>query len=252
MSTRKLSVHTEHEFLQKMEDAGLGPAEAQAVVESKSNELGRKVVVFIQRGGYEPTISQRQAKEIMGKNFLGIEEVTQHLGVQFTEKELVQLREIPFTEGVLQECKDTHILVAGYPLSIIDVREKASDLFYHQDWYDNEEFAKKEKVDLRWYLVKKDIVPDSINKTYQEQTTLISDKEEVPKACEMVYLIILYYLAKNVRLFEHLYSRCQNFSSVGDRVPVGCFGSHGFHVDHHWGGNRRDALGLSSARKVQS
>ncbi len=48
---RTLSVHKEHEFLLKLEVAGLNNDLAQMVIGSKDNELAIKVVSFIQNGG---------------------------------------------------------------------------------------------------------------------------------------------------------------------------------------------------------
>lgn len=53
MKNRALSVHKEHELLLKLEEAGLGDNEAQAIVQSRGNQLAKKVVAFIRRGGYE-------------------------------------------------------------------------------------------------------------------------------------------------------------------------------------------------------
>ena len=54
MKNRALSVHKEHELLLKLEEAGLGDTEAQAIVQSRGNQLAKKVIAFIRRGGYEP------------------------------------------------------------------------------------------------------------------------------------------------------------------------------------------------------
>ena len=89
-----------------------------------------KVVGYVARDGYEATTSQKLAREIMGKNFFGVEEATEHFGVNPTDKQLVALAEIPLTEKALRECKDTHVLVAVFPLSVLDVRKVDSRLFY--------------------------------------------------------------------------------------------------------------------------
>ena len=65
-----------------------------------------------------------RAREIMGKNFFGIEEAVQDFGVHPSETQLAALAQVPFTEEVLQSHKDTHILVAVFPLSILDIRGK--------------------------------------------------------------------------------------------------------------------------------
>jgi hypothetical protein len=214
----------------------------------------------IVKGGYEATASQKRAREIMGKNFLGIEEASQHFGVSFG-KELVRFDEIPFPETVLTECKDTHILFPGFPLTILDVRSKVSpDLFWRHEsaWYNNQAFAKKDRVELRWHLIRKDIVPESKSKTYQEQLAMLSEDEEVPRAREVVYMIILYFLATETRhfltpvnrLFERNYVRCQD-EVGGDRVLVGVFGEGGLRVSL-WSENARRSRGIGASRKIPS
>lgn len=54
---------------------------ARRVVDSKGNDLA-KVVGLIQ--SYRLTTSQKCAREIMGKNFFGIEEAIKHFGVNPT------------------------------------------------------------------------------------------------------------------------------------------------------------------------
>lgn len=249
MSNRELSVHLEHELLLKLEAAGMGQNEAQKIIQSPGNDLAKKVVDYIQRDGYDPSTSQKRAKEIMGTSYLGPEDAMKHFGVTFTDKELVQLREIPFTEAELEACKKTHVLFVGYPLSILDIRSRVSHLFYKQDWYDSQTFATKEKVNLRWYLIRKDEVPNSTSKTWSQQQSLLSGDEITPRACEVIFMVMLYFLATGKRLLESMYVRCADLDSDGRRVYVGSFGSHGLNVDHYWDGRRYDRLGLASARK---
>jgi len=105
MVSRTLSVHKEHELLLKLETAGLTEPLAQKVIDSKGNELAAKVVKFIQNGGFEPTTSQKRAREIMGKNMFGVEEAIQRFGVNPTRQQTLVLSEIPFSEEVLQKAK---------------------------------------------------------------------------------------------------------------------------------------------------
>jgi len=251
MSNRKLSVHHEHEFLQKLEDAGLGPAEAQAVVESRNNELASKVVALIQRGDYDPTTSQKRAREIMGKNFFGIEEAIKHFRVNPTKQQLDALAEIPLLEAVLQECKDTHVLVAVFPLSILEIRGKITPkLFYDQSWYNKESFA-KDRGDVSWQLVRKTLVSDSRSKTWDEQQAFLGKDEETPIARIVVYTTIGHFLATDERLFEKIYVRCLDIDSGGHRVRIGCFDSGGLVVSDVSDGSRGGRIGLAASRKFQ-
>jgi len=249
MSSRELSIHQEHEVLGKLENAGLNSEFAQKIIDSRDNDLAKKVVAYIQRGDYDPSTSQKRAKEIMGASYMGPEDAIKHFGVSFTDKELIQVREIPFTEAELEACKETHILFVGYPLSILDMRSKVKNLFYNQDWYYSQSFAKKEKVNLRWYLIRKDEVPSSTSKTWQRQQSLLTSDETTPRACEVIFMVTLYFLVTGKRLLEKMYVRCSDLASVGLRVGVGDFGSEGLSVDGYSDDYYRVSLGLAAARK---
>lgn len=246
--SRNLSVHKEHEVLLKLEAAGLTDELAQRVIDSKGNNLAAKVVRLIQNGGFEATTSQKRAHEIMGQSFFGIEEAIQHFGVNPTKQQLAALSEIPFTEGELEECKNTHVLVAVFPLSILEIRG-TSKLLYDQLWYNQESFA-KDHGDVSWHLVKKTPVANSTSKTWSEQQDLLAKNEETSTARIMVYTIIGHYLATGERLFEQIYVRCSDVDSYGSRVGVGGFNSYGLDVDDGgWVGYRSSSVGLASARK---
>ncbi len=198
--------------------------------------------------------SQRCAQDIMGKNFLGIEKVIQHFSIVPTQEEIAKLADVPFSKTILRERKDTHILVAVFPLSILDIRKKVErNLFdsHNYAWYNNQAFA-KEKGETSWHLIRKDVVPESTNKTWQEQQALLDEKEGVPSARVMTYTIIGYYMSSGERLFEKTYARCQCLCSLDGQVGVGRFGSRGLYVSNYWYDSRHANLGLASFLRIQS
>lgn len=200
---------------------------------------------------FEHAESQRCAREIMGKNFFGVKEAIKHFGVKPTSQQLAALLEIPFSEAVLEQSKDTHVLVAVFPLSILEIRGKVKrELFFsHEDaWYNKQSFA-KEHGEISWQLVRKTPVDDSTSKNWQEQQALLSKDDEMPSAQVMVYTIIGHYLATGERLFEHIYVRTSSVDSDGDRVLVGYFDSDGLVIYGWWDDGRDDFMGVSSARK---
>lgn len=204
-------------------------------------------------GGYEPSTSQKLAREIMGKNFFGIEEAIKHFGVNATKQQLAALAEVPFSEEVLKSCKDTHVLVAAFPLSILDIRgiaKKQSDrtLFYSQDWYDKQAFV-KDKGKIGWQLVRKEPIANSTSKTWNDQQALLSKDEETPTARIVVYTMIGHYLATGKRLFEKIYVRCVDLDSGGYRVYVGGFDARGLSVGDRVDDGRNGRFGVSAARK---
>ena len=251
--SRTLSVHKEHEVLLKLEAAGLTDELAQRVIDSKGNNLAAKVVRFISNGGFEATTSQRRSREIMGRNMFGIEEAIKHFGVNPSKQQLAVLADVSFTEATLEQCKETHVLVAVFPLSILEIRGKVTQgqwLFYDQDWYNKQTFA-KEKGETEWKLVRKTPVANSTSKTWPEQQALLVSNEKTPTVCGMVYTIIGHFLATGERLFEKIYVRCSDVASDGDRVGVGGVGSGGLGVDGRWGDVRGGGLGGAPARKVE-
>lgn len=248
---RTISVHNEHEFLLKLEKAGLTDELAQKVVDSKGDDLATKVVRLIWNNGFEPSTSHKRAREIMGKNMFGVEDAIKHFGVNPSKQQLDALAEVPFTEEVLQSCKNTHILVAVLPMSILDIRGKVEQkLFYsHEDaWYNKQAFA-KDRGEVGWHLVRKEPVADSTNKMWQEQQVLLGKDEETPTAQVMVYTVIGHYLATGERLFKNVYIRTSSVDSDGIRVSLGDFGEGGLSVDDDWVSLLYSSIGLASARK---
>lgn len=203
--------------------------------------------------GCGSSTSQKLAREIMGENYFGVEEAIKHFGVNPSKQQLTYLIEVPFMEEVLKSCKDTHILVAVFPLSILDVRTIAKKfvnqtLFYNQDWYDKQAFT-KDKGEVGWQLVRKEPIVNSTNKNWNEQQALISKDEETPKAQIVVYMMISHFLATGERLFEKVYVRCFDLDSDGYRVSVGHFDDEGLGVDSCWDDGRDGSIGVSSTRK---
>lgn len=198
----------------------------------------------------ELTTSQELAREIMGTNFFGTGEAIKYFGIDPSEKECTTLTKIPFTADALYECKDTHILVAVFPMSILDVRKADSSLFYSSSggWYESEKFAKS-KGTVSWQLVSKTPVADSTSKNWDEQQALLGKDDETPTSQVMVYTIIGHYRNTGERLFENVCVRTSCVRSGDRRVHAGYFGSVGLLVVSSWDDDRDSHLGLSSARK---
>jgi hypothetical protein len=143
-----------------------------------------------------------EARATLGANVLDLDIVREFLHVRVSALWRVRLREVPFDQEVLRQRKDTHILFAGVPRSILDIRETNRHLFQRPFWYARDRFAKEETVELRWYLLSKDVVPGSMGKAFTEQLALLNECEVVPRACEVVYGIMLYFLARGIRLSQ--------------------------------------------------
>jgi hypothetical protein len=188
-----------------------------------------------------------------GSNVHGVEDVQRHFGYQYTPEQRAALAQVPFSEKLLKACAGTHLLVAGAPLSLLDVRDRHPSLFWAQKpaWYDREAEADWARlaVEPRWHLLRKQPPPDSLRKAYGEQCALLSSDEQVPRANEVVYSTILHSLAAGECLFKGVWVRCAERDSYGCRVIVGGFAAGGLHVSSLWGDEQVGGLGLVSARK---
>lgn len=231
--------------------SGMGDA-ADNVAEALNNNPNfvTRLAVFAKTGGYEPTTSQETAKRIMGHHYLGIEHAIEHLKASPSKQDLKLMEEVPFSEAVLEACKDTHILVAVLPMSVMGLWERTKHLFYSKDdpWYRKESFA-KDKGQAGWHLVRKDIVPNSMSKTWQEQQSLLGKDDETPTARVLIYTVILTFLVTGVKLLPNIYARVSDLGSGGFRVDVGGFDGSGLGVGSDWDDVRHDVTGVSSARK---
>lgn len=227
---RKLSVHQEHELLLRLEVAGLSSELAQKVIESEG--LATAVVRTIKHGGFQGNSRYLMARETMGRNFLGIEEASGHYGVVFSRDDLAALADIPFSQSLIEQYKETHLLVAGFPLSLRDMnsitkRKGVGVLSETSCWWQGQEFVTKEKVRPRWYLLRKDLVEGSISESSDRQDALVPEKEEIPKACDLVYAVVLYFMATGERSFPDRYHARSSSKDEGRRaVCVGEFKDH--------------------------
>lgn len=250
-----ISIHDAHEFLLRMEEAGLTDRLIRKVVDWKDNSLAAKMIKIIKKGGFDSTTTQKRAREIMGTNYFGIEEAIKHFEVEPTKQQLDTLLRIPFPEDTLEELKETHVLISIFPLSINDVQSKVGpSLFFRRknrdDWPIQKPFA-KEQGDISWQLVRKTLIDNSICKNWQEQQALIGEDDKTPDAQVMVQTIIGYYLATGKRLFERGYTRTSSLATEKKHVCVGNFYLlDGLDVCSTLDIYRFDGLGISSARKI--
>lgn len=120
-------------------------------------------------------ISLEQAKEILGKEFLGPDAVEKTWGVKLEAKDIPR---IPFTIEDLERAKELNqFLILRIPLTMQKMGEILSDqkVFSDTSWYQNEAFYTTELSKPGWALVSKEPIPNSTNQNYIEQTQTICD-----------------------------------------------------------------------------
>jgi hypothetical protein len=204
-----------------------------------------KVVTFV-RGAHFVGTTQNRAFEIMGPNFFGVADAIQHFQVIPSPHKLDDLSRVPFSEQTLEECRDTHVLLAVFPLSINQIRNRVAGdhdtLFCGSDWYHDQPFA-TERGKTEWQLVRKTPVPSSTGPmAWEERLALLAKNEEVPRARVVVYMMVGYYLVTGDLLLRNLRVYCADRKMPDNHVDIG--GVDPARIEN-------DYRGLASARKAE-
>ncbi len=113
-------------WLRLMTETGLLEEAFQHVI---SNTESRRLLVKFWNRLFVEFPSYEQAKEIMGQNFVGLERVKEYFGIDPTPDQYFKYAQIPYSIKTLQSLRDTHILVAVFPISIFEMMEKHPKLF---------------------------------------------------------------------------------------------------------------------------
>lgn len=194
------------------------------------------------------------AQQILGIDFITPEEIMKVAAVIYDEKQLDTLHDTIPSEDVLRWCMEHNYAVIAappHPINLLNIRMLDSDLFYSKSggWYSERKLASYNKTTQGWLLIRKDPMPESTSKNWNEQNKLLSGVESVPNSAEVSWLVTIYFKVRGIRLFERLYVRCSDLDSDGYRVRVGGFAAKGLRVSDDRDDYRYGRLGLASARK---
>jgi hypothetical protein len=199
----------------------------------------------------------------------GIADWQKFYGIVLAPKQIASVANFPWSDKTLNTpcpfnpgkmVRETHFAFVGLDtVSIMELQKlnpkEATELRFYaygsDSWYRNEEFATTVKLKFRWYLLLKDIVPGSENRTFDEQKAMLSKEYEVPTALQEVAKDFLIFKKTGTYVNSNRYARTANLNSDGCRVFVGGCDAGGVHVDFHWGIHRRDDVGLSASRKFE-
>ena len=138
------------------------------------------------------------AKEIMGESFFGPDEVK---AAFLDQVDVSEIPSIPFASEELEKAKELGQMLIlriekakdGSALSmkkmqeLLDGKMKDGTKPLQGDWYKEEKFYTTEAPEASWALVSKEVVPDSPNKNYLQQTQVLIDylRNEVFKDVEI-------------------------------------------------------------------
>lgn len=189
------------------------------------------------------------AKEIMKKNFIGFEElsnIAEKLNLLIDNKIKGSVLNIPYEEEYLKSVSETHLLILYIPkhknnkfITLNTLRsnfginpEINEPCFYNQDWYVNEPFSNFSFKKVEWFCLRKDVLFDSRGKT-------VNDNLNIPHALLCTYTFFVYFFISNSYLWEYDYVWCRDLDSNGDRIYVGRYSDpsgiskNGFSIHRH-------------------
>jgi hypothetical protein len=236
----------------------------------------RRIAQAMLRRGLVDSIESRLARAILGRNIFAIEDWMTYYDVRFTKKQLRDAGKFPWSEEVLNSpcpfnegrlVKDTHFAflgiagINGQPLTVAKWLElhpatgQPKFYFNADPWHMGQPHTDVTTMELRWYLLLKEIVPGSTIQTPEEQLAKLPPEYEVPSTIAEVTKDILVFRKTDVRPNPLRWAACAERTiatvkaSAGLVSCVGDFGGHGLHVSY-WDGRRSDDVGVGASRKL--
>lgn len=195
------------------------------------------------------------ALSILGADFITPEEVAKaRKGVAYTDDQLSQFSDTVPSQEVLEWCRDNgYMLIAGpnRPMSLLEVRSLKKNYFFPKEggWYTEQAFAQNDKAETRWIMLRKEPVPQSTSRNWNEQQALLSADEVTPNVAEVTWCVTTYKAVRNIYLLPSIYVRTSSLDSGDHRVRFGYFDASGLIVDDYLDDFAYDNLGGLAAKK---
>jgi len=210
--------------------------------------------------------TSRRARELLGKNFFGLEEwsnLTQrHIraSAYFPWEEEVLLSRCPFISG--KQVRETHFAFLG--ISSIFGKPLTISEWYARDgrfgvggrplpnWCAYQSFVRESTCEVRWYLMPLavSLMLSLTGKTYAEQKMKLGDDYEVSTAVELFTKNILFRFIHGIFPDSMMHLRCKDTSPSGNLVQIRFFDKDGADITSHWDGSRMPGVGIAASRKL--
>jgi len=184
------------------------------------------------------------AKNIMGENFLGPEELKSFSLKIFELSGMVDT--IPYSIEEIQNKKDDYLLVYaaskfvdGTFVTIRNLKKIISEngdipQFYNQDWYDKEDFI-DEVIPEGWFFIRRFVYEDSRSVSPND----LLQKYLFPSAIKCTYTFFVAWHCLDIKLWYEDFVWCSNVDHNGDRIYVGKYhdidgiNNDGFSIHRH-------------------
>jgi hypothetical protein len=179
----------------------------------------------------------------------GLSDVETTFGERFTPEQVEALENVPFSPKVLRECAGTHMLFPTFGMSLLDIFVKGPHPLFGMStgWYTSEPFAKK-LLPVRWCLLRTTPHPESLNKAWAAQCSLLGTNETLVSAAVVAFATALHFRWFGQRLFEGNYVRTSDAFSDCFCASAGVYDTRMFYVYQCRDSTCDAKLGLASER----
>ncbi len=152
------------------------------VIDTFEKESSSERIERIEKGA----TTYEKAQEIMAENFYGVEAFNEAF---LTKRSLsAEFSTVPYSNAELERAKAKgEMLVLRYAISgsssMENINKRLEEVFkdkdgkplYDTDWYEGEDFFKKQPVREGWALVSQEVIDNSTSKDYIQQTAVLRD-----------------------------------------------------------------------------
>ena len=131
--------------------------------------------------------------------------------------------------------------------SVLGTDPSHQPAFFDHPWYADEPFMQT-PCSAGWHFILMDVLPESINQSYDYARRVKPRGMEVPSAIEVVLMLFLHYggTQEQLRLRKHTW--CYDRASLERQVTVGAFGRNGVFLSGHPSGYASRGLGICAKR----
>ena len=238
-------------------------------------EYAGRIAQSMMRKGFVGSIESRLARVVLGRNIFTDADWMSYYDAKFTKKQIREARKFPWGEDVLNSpcpfnpdklVKDTHFAflgissINGQPLTVAKWLELHSTtgqpkFYFNSDpWHVGQPHTDLTTMQLRWYLMLGDIVPNSTSKTPEEQVAMLPVGYEMPTTIMEVTKDILVFRKTGERPNRSRWAACTERTVKTDKAYTGCvscvgvFDESGLGVSF-WDGFHGYSVGLGASRK---
>jgi hypothetical protein len=204
--------------------------------------------------------SEENARSIMSEHFISLDEVEKAHNFCYTEAQRIALIEAtPCFETLWNLWDEGCGLMATLPTAHNLLQLKALDnpLFSRKSerWLtrSSQKFSHEDVVpECQWLAFHIKPRPDAFDMFWADQENLLTQEEYIPNVAEVAYFITTYNKARRTCLLKNVSVRTASVDASGQNVIIGDTNADGPIVRRFWNDNRKDCIGVASARRLSS